>query len=230
MLNLNFFTLNSMIWLFSSKNSYCFNMPNQRKFITNGVIHGAMHLRGFNPDSPNMLGFKDQIMAIIGMYSPEYREDIESMDVLGTNYVIRFTKSGPVLMYKICSHNIADTNCFRIGKIITPDFNIPDPSKAVVVQKCPGIVNIYLWKKIREKLRSATVASMEPHDFVQKVVRDVIRRIGYVSNLDARKSFESQVELMANLKALFNQEQVEHETNHMNTICELVSELECEVM
>lgn len=148
----------------------------------------------------------------------------------GTNYVIKFSDDE---IPRLCC-TIIDTDgniTYRdIGRITWPGTIIPNPKKIVVVQPCPGIYNTYDLSSVLSDLKGATSNKEEPYEFVKCVVC-ILKSIGYVSLQNGSPEKEvSPYGIMAQLKVLFDQANIEHATNHMKQIFERMAQLECIVI
>ena len=145
----------------------------------------------------------------------------------GTNYVVQF--SDDEIPCLCCTITDTDGNItYRyIGRITWPGTIIPNPKKIVVVQPCPGIYNTYNLSSVLADLKGATSNKEEPYEFVHCVVY-ILKSIGYVSLQNGSPEKDvSPYDIMAQLKALFDQTDVEHATNHMKQIFKLMARLEC---
>jgi len=144
----------------------------------------------------------------------------------GTNYVVKF--SNGVIPY-MC-YTITDTNgnitYHDIGTITWPKTSIPNPKMIIVVQPCPGLYNTYNLPSLLADLKGATSDKPEPHEFVKCVVY-ILNSIGYMSlQNESTDQDVSHSDIMDQLKALFDQTDVEHATNHMKKIFDLMHQLE----
>ena len=181
-----------------------------------------------NTDNPTMFGFYEVIMCLLVMYPLEIRCDIVYVPILGTNYVVYIDRSPPVLGYVV--NTLEYTSPRHIGCIILPGCDIPDTASKIITQPCPGIYTTVSWHRCRTKLLDTTVCDMTHAESAKKIAA-VLKCIGYVSfsmhcSTSATESEFSVSEIMNQLKALFNQEVVEHATNHMKQILKLTAQLE----
>lgn len=181
-----------------------------------------------NTDSPEIFGFYDVIMHLLVMYPPENRHNIVYVPIPDTNYVVYIDRSPPVLGYVV--NTLEYTSPRHIGSIMLPGCDIPDTASKIITQPCPGIYTTVSWHRCRTKLLDATVCDMT-HAESAKQIAAVLKCIGYVSfsmhcSISATESEFSVSEIMNQLKALFNQEVVEHATNHMKQIFKLMYQLE----
>ena len=181
-----------------------------------------------NTDIPTMFGFYEVIMCLLVMYPPERRRDIVYVPIPGTNYVVYIDRPIPTLGYVVNTPEY--TSPRHIGSIMLPGCDIPDTTSQIITQPCPGIYTTVSWHRCRTKLLAATVCAMT-HVESAKQIAAVLKCIGYVSfsmhySTSATESNISVSEIMNQLKALFNQEVVEHATNHMKQIFKLMYQLE----
>lgn len=196
------------------------------KFAGVGIIRGAIYTNGFKTTNPYLYGFESQINYII-----EHNQnplDFVNIEVPDTNYVINIGGNRSVLMF-VTIHPDEYTRYTTIGTIMYPESKIPDISTSIVVQPCPGIYNAYDWHGVSADLCGVTIDELEPHEFLKRITY-VLECIGYMSQTDSVESELLAFEIMDQLKVLFDQANVEHATNHMKTILDLVSQLECVVM
>lgn len=143
----------------------------------------------------------------------------------GTNYVIKFSKYAiPTLCYTVTGNN-GDITYHNIGTITWPGTHIPNPKKIVVVQPCPGIYNTHdLYGVLADLKGVSTKDHQEPNEFIKPVMH-ILKGIGYVS-LQNTETNTSPSAIMNQLKTLFDQQNVEHATNHMKQIFDLMHQLE----
>jgi hypothetical protein len=153
-----------------------------------------------------------------------------TIPIPGTNYVVKFTKYiRPSLCYTITDTDVK-ISYHEIGTITWPRTIIPNPKKIVVVQPCPGLYNTYDWHGVRVDLKGVITKDTKPTEFVECVVR-ILKSIGYVSLQNGSPEKDvSMYDIMDQLKALFDQTDVEHATNHMKQIFNLMHQLECIVI
>ena len=187
------------------------------------LIEGA--IGSGNTDIPTMFGVYNVIMDLLVMYPPEIRCDIGYMHITGTNYVVYIDRSPPVLGYVVGTPEY--TSPRHIGSIMLPGCDIPDTASKIITQPCPGIYTTFSWRLFRIKLISVTSDNITCVEFTKRVI-DLLQCVGYISfpMVSTAESNISVSEIMNQLKALFNQEVVEHATNHMKQIFKLMYQLE----
>ena len=175
--------------------------------------------------SPTMFGFYEVIMRLLVMYPPEIRCSICYVPITGTNYVVYIDRSPPTLGYVVDTPEY--TSPRHIGCIMLPGRDIPDPKYQIVTQPCPGIYTTFSWRLFRIKLISVTSDNITCVEFTKRII-DLLQCVGYISfpMVSAAESNISVSEIMNQLKDLFNQEVVEHATNHMKQIFKLIYQLE----
>lgn len=195
---------------FDNYTLHCFNMVNP--FIPDAIITFLTTLVLF--------GFCDAINAI------RHQHVVGNciIPILGTNYVVKFSEYAiPTLCYTVTGNN-GDITYHNIGTITWPGTSIPNPKKIVVVQPCPGIYNTYDLYGVLDDLKGVTKDHQEPNEFIKPVMH-ILKSIGYVSFQNTETN-ASPSDIMNQLKTLFDQQNVEHATNHMKKIFDLMTQLE----
>ena len=188
---------------------------------------------------PTLFGLYDRINDIIN--KNKHIEGI-NIPIPGTNYFIQFTHTGPVIGYTVTNFNGYIEN-HDIGTIILNGFergDDPNPAELVVVQHYLCIYNAYDLCSILSDLLGVTSQCMDPCKFMHKVIY-ILNSIGYVSSHRSNPfdmivstdlsshtyvdNMSKSIELMNQLKTLFDQKEVEHATEHMKKIFKLMDQL-----
>ena len=213
--------------------------------VIQDVIRGAILTGTEMAKHPKLFGLCTRINDIIN--NNTHIECI-NIPIPGTNYfIIKFKHTGPVIGYTVTNFNGYIEN-HDIGTIISNGFergDDPNPAKLVVVQHYLCIYNTYNLRSILSDLIGATSQCTDPCKFMHKVI-NILNSIGYVSSHRSNPfdmivstdlsshtyvdHMSKSIELMNQLKTLFDQKEVEHATEHMKQIFEIMSQFEYAVM
>lgn len=111
------------------------------------------------------------------------------------------------------------------GQIIFEGDVLPDVESYVVVQSAPGLYHEWAWSGVRADIKGSIQDIKDPIDFT----RAIDRAITYLGYVKPTKKIETMVldadVIVGELCKLINQEEVEHQTNHVKLIFEFMNAL-----
>jgi len=111
------------------------------------------------------------------------------------------------------------------GQIIFEGDVLPDVESYVVVQSAPGLYDEWAWSGVRADIKGSIQDIKDPIEFTRAIDR-AITYLGYVKPTKKIETIALDADVIVDgLCKLINQEEVEHQTNHVKLIFEFMNAL-----